>query len=221
MFPTGHDLLLLSAGVESATLLYQLRERPLQPVFIDYGQRAAQQEWHHASALCETLALPLKRFDLGAIGDAFRAEQTHKLHVPVPHRNLFILSLAVSFAAQQEASRIYIALNREDSTQHASASPGFLAQFNALTACLSPSAPGQNGTGATPATIRIQAPLADQSKAQIIRRGQALGLDYRFTYSCLLGHRQHCGGCPQCLHRQRAFAEAGVAEPEDFYRTRA
>lgn len=200
--------------MESATLLYQLHDQAIQPVFIDYGQRAAEQEWQHAQGLCETLALPLKHFDLASIGAAFRAEQTHKLHVPIPHRNLFILALAVSFATQRHATDIYIALNREDTTSHASASPGFLAQFNALTTQLA-------AAGKPEPAIRVRAPLAGYTKAEIIGQGLALGLDYRRTYSCLLGHARHCGGCPQCLHRRRAFAESGAIEPPDFYRNKA
>ena len=55
-------------------------------------------------------------------------------------------------------------------------------------------------------------------KSEVVRRGATLGVDFDTTYSCLLGYPVHCGRCPQCRKRRMAFTEAGVAEPEGFYR---
>lgn len=198
------ELLLLSAGVESATLLHLLRERPLTALCVDYGQRAAAQELRHAQGLCERLDVPLRALPAACLGDAFRLDQSRKLHVPLPHRNLVLLAVAVSYAAQVGATRIHLAINRDDAEQHPSASQHFIAAFRA--------------TAETLAGPRIEAPLIDADKAEVVRRGAALGVDYTATYSCLLGYPRHCGSCPQCLSRRAAFARAGVVEPPDFYR---
>lgn len=197
------ELLLLSGGVESTTLLYQLRERSLHALSIDYGQRAAAREHADAKWHCERLGVPLTRLRLPQAGAAFRAGQSRKLHVPIPHRNLFILSLAFAFAAQHGAARIHLSLNREDTETHPSAAPGFIEAFNAMVATLEP--------------IAVHTPLAGLSKAQVVALGSTLGVDFQHTYSCLLGHARHCGGCPQCRSRRTAFAAAGVPEPPGFY----
>lgn len=204
MHESHTELLLLSAGVESATLLYQLRERPLAALCVDYGQRAAAQELRHAERLCGRLGVPLQALPASCLGQAFRAGQSRKLHVPLPHRNLVLLAVAVSYAAQAGAGRIYLAANRDDAEEHASASAGFLEAFRASAAALG---------GA-----RIETPLIAHDKAEVVRRGAELGVDFAATYSCLLGYPRHCGSCPQCRARRAAFARAGVAEPPDFYR---
>ena len=197
------DIVLLSAGVESTTLLYTLREREPLALCIDYGQRAAEREYEYARVHCERLGLRLRHFDIGTAGSAFRAGQSRKLHVPIPHRNLFILSLSLCFAAQQGAARTWIALNREDAAAHASASAEFLAQLNRLAATLG--------------AVRVEAPLLGYSKADVIQLGRAQGVDFALTYSCLLGRARHCGSCPQCQSRRRAFEAADSPEPAGFY----
>ena len=198
------QLILLSGGVESATLLWMeaARGRP-QAVFADYGQRAARREQQAAEAQCAALGLALKVLDLASLGASFRAGQSKQMHVPLPHRNLVILSIALSYATQIGADSVFLALNREDTEAYPSATPAFIEHFQALA----------NTLGG----ICIRTPLNDITKAEIIRQGQALGLDYSSTYSCLLGYDRHCGRCPQCLKRQAAFAEAGVPERPGFY----
>lgn len=198
------ELLLLSGGVESSTLLYLLQERPLTALHVDYGQRAADEELRHAEALCSRLGVPLRTLAAPCLGDAFREGQSRKLHVPLPHRNLVLLSVAVSYAAQTGSQRLYLAVNRDDAGQHPSASGDFLGHFRATVRSLG--------------GPRIDTPLVDADKAEVVRRGAAVGVDFAATYSCLLGHPRHCGGCPQCHSRRAAFAQAGVPEAPDFYR---
>lgn len=201
-------LLLLSGGIESTTLLHGLRHKldswALRALFIDYGQRAARPEFEAAAHHARTLEIVLDRLDMAAVGVAFRARQTHKLHVPLPQRNLVALSLGFSFAETIGASSLYLALNREDTVAYASASVDFVADFKRLARRLAP--------------ITLETPLIDKSKADIVRVGIDLGIDYARTYSCLLGYARHCGRCPQCRKRREAFATANQAEPQGFYR---
>jgi 7-cyano-7-deazaguanine synthase len=126
------------------------------------------------------------------------------MHVPLPHRNLVALSVGLSYATQLGASRLLLALNREDTQSYPSASETFIEKFQAMAAVLG--------------DIELAVPLCNDTKAQIIRQGHLLGVDYSHTYSCLLGHVQHCGHCPQCLHRRAAFRQAEIQEPDGFYR---
>lgn len=199
------DVILLSGGIESSTLLHiQHIQKQLQPVFIDYGQRAGKEEYRAALHQSTLLGLTLKKLDMAQTGHDFREGQSKKLHVPLPHRNLIALSLGLSYATQIGAERILLALNLEDTQSYPSASSAFIDSFQAMANVLG--------------NIEIATPLASTSKAQIIRHGIALGVDYTHTYSCLLGYPLHCGHCPQCLHRREAFSQAGEQEPVGIYR---
>jgi 7-cyano-7-deazaguanine synthase len=198
------SVLLLSGGIESSTLLHDQGGEDLRAVFIDYGQRAARQERRAVTVQCVRVHAHLTILDMAAVGGAFRAGQTQKWHVPLPHRNLVALSLGLSYAAQVAASRLYLAVNREDTLAYASASRPFLERFQRLAQTLG--------------DIELATPYIGLTKADVIRRGRALGIDYALTYSCLLGRARHCGRCPQCLKRRAAFADAGMAERTRFYR---
>lgn len=205
--PSGpkRSLVLLSGGIESSTLLH-LEARRGNPIalFIDYGQRAARPELVSAQSQCDATGAPLRTLDLKSMGDEFRSDQTHKLHVPLPHRNLVILGLSVSLAAQSGISDIHIALNREDRDAYSSASDAFIRQFRALSHTLG--------------EFEIHTPLASLNKAQVIGRGLEIGIDYARTYSCLLGYPIQCGACPQCQKRRAAFATLGMPDPAGFKR---
>ncbi len=205
MDPASPTVCLLSGGIESTTLLHRLARRgQVAPLFIDYGQRAAAQEWRAASWQCARLGLEPVRLDMAAVGEAFRAGQSQRFHVPLPHRNLVALSLGLSYGSQIGAARIAIALNRDDLHAYPSAAPGFLQAFGDMAASLEP--------------IELVTPLAALSKAQVVAEGIALGVDFAQTYSCLLGHALHCGRCPQCEKRRAAFAAVGSPEADTAYR---
>lgn len=200
------SILLLSGGVESATLLHQLAQggEQVQGLFLDYGQRGAGEERRAAESQCEPLGVELVVLDLARVGATFRRGQERKAHVPLPHRNLVALSLGLSYAANLGAKRLYLAANRDDARDYPSSSHSFLAQFRLLAGLL----------GET----ELRTPYLDLSKTEVVRRGRTLGVDFDSTYSCLLGYPVHCGRCPQCVKRRAAFGEAGVEEPARFYR---
>jgi 7-cyano-7-deazaguanine synthase len=200
------SVLLLSGGIDSATLLHQLAAdgEPVQALFIDYAQRAAAQERAAAHAQCGELGVELVPLELGNLGEIFRRGQDRKLHVPIPHRNLVALSIGLSYAANLGARKLYLALNLDDTADYASASHAFLAQFRLICGLLG--------------DVRLATPLVSLAKREVIQRGAALGVDYAIAYSCLLGYPMHCGRCPQCRKRREAFRQAGIDEPAAFYR---
>ena len=200
------EIILLSGGIESSTLLHILHHQTeMHAVFVDYGQRAAAQEHAAALAQCAALGLTLIKLDMSLVGGAFRAGQSKKLHVPIPHRNLIVLSLAISYAAQLNIKRVNLAVNLEDTLAYPSASQKFLDHFRSVAQSLG--------------DFELATPLSTLSKTNIIKRGGRIGVDYLQTYSCLLGYKKHCGFCPQCQHRRNAFTSAGIAEPESFYKS--
>jgi 7-cyano-7-deazaguanine synthase len=200
------SVLLLSGGIESTTLLAQLADagEPVQALFIDYGQRGAAEERRAAETHCGRLGVELVALDLARVGATFRRGQERKHHVPLPHRNLVALSLGLSYATNLGAKRLYLAANRDDATEQPSSSHAFLAQFRLMCGLLG--------------DVELRAPYLDLTKADVIRRGVELGVDYDSTYSCLLGYPVHCGRCPQCVKRREAFRAAGLEEPVGFYR---
>lgn len=200
MNPEPTSLVLLSGGIESLTALHLERYRsPTRALFVDYGQRAAGRERACAQAQCHALGLPLATLELATLGETFRRGHAWQAHMPLPHRNLVLLGLAFSYAADRGAKRLCLALNRDDTEAYASASTPFVEAFRTLAATLD--------------DIEIATPLAQWSKTEVIRQGLALGVDYALSYSCLLGRPTPCGSCPQCEKRRLAFAEAGCADP--------
>ena len=200
MNPEPASLVLLSGGIESLTLLHlERRGGATQALFVDYGQRAALRERACALAQCRELDVPLATFELATLGETFRRGHTWRAHVPLPHRNLALLGLAFSYAADRGLRRLCLALNQDDTLAYASASTPFVDAFRTLSATLD--------------DIEISTPLLHWSKSEVIRQGLALGVDYALSYSCLLGRPIPCGSCPQCEKRRLAFAEIGCVDP--------
>lgn len=196
---------LLSGGIESTTVLHRrTRSEAVAAVFVDYGQRGAAQEYAACEHQCRFLSLPLQRLDMAGVGEAFRGGRERRLHVPIPHRNLLVLSLGLSFAAERGARRLALAVNRDDVSAYPSASTPFLERFQAMADTL--------------ADIELVTPLLDLDKAQVVALGAELGVDFAHTYSCLLGYELHCGACPQCEKRRAAFRRAGIADPTVYRR---
>lgn len=200
---TIEAVLLLSGGIESSTLLHERHSERLTALFVDYGQRAARMEEKAARAQCAAVGVPLVAIDGSDLGRALNTVRPVRFHVPLPQRNLFGLAVGINWAAALGAQRLYLGVNAEDHLSDPSAAATFLEPFGHLMETL--------------AGVRVETPLRAYSKAGILRQGLAIGLDYASTYSCLRGHRRHCGKCPQCLKRRQAAQAASLSEPEEFY----
>ncbi len=127
----------------------------------------------------------------------------------VPARNTVFLSLALGFAEVVGAADLFIGVNAVDYSGYPDCRPEFIASFERL-ANLATKA-GVEGQ----LRFRVHTPLVHLAKADIIRRGLALGVDYGLTHSCYDpdSEGRACGQCDSCLLRQKGFAEAGVADP--------
>ena len=210
-------LLLCSGGVESAVLVAQIlaAKRTPVPLFADYAQRGAKCERRAARAVCASFESvpPPQELDLHAEGARFQA--LNRLHVPLPHRNLVLLSLALSWASTHGCTQLAIGLNRDDfakdeefaaagSVRYTTGTLAFVERFTELASVVAPD-------------VEVVLPQAELSKARVVRLGMRLGVPLELTYSCMRGRERHCGNCLQCRARRGAFAEAGVVEAAGVY----
>lgn len=222
--PTQRAVVLLSGGLDSATVLAQARAQGYEcyALSFDYGQR------HHCEleaatriaeqmgvVLHRTITLDLRQFGGSALTDAaIDVPVAGGAGIPVtyvPARNTIFLSLALGWAEVIEAQDIFIGVNAVDYSGYPDCRPEFIAAFTAL-ANLATKA----GVEGNP--VRINTPLIDLSKAEIIQLGTSLGVNYAQTLSCYnpdpLG--RGCGVCDSCQLRRQGFLEAGVADPTRY-----
>lgn len=200
------SLVLFSGGVDSSTLLAgEVKEGfDVVPVHINYGQRGARMERRSCEAQTRAAGVTLESLDASALGTGFRERAKKDRDVPFPHRNLVILSIALSYAHERHCTRICLSINRDDTEDHPASTVGFIESFRAMAATLDK-------------RFEIATPLIALGKHEVVRLGASLGVDFSKTYSCLVGSEQHCGTCAQCTARKRAFSLADIPEPEGWY----
>lgn len=216
-------VVLLSGGLDSYTAAAVAREEgyTLYALTVRYGQvhaREIEAARRVAAALGVARHLELS-VDLSAIGGSAltgegaipKDRPLEKSTIPptyVPARNTVLLALALAWAEVVGAEAIVIGVNAIDYSGYPDCRPAFLDAFERVAAL---------GTrvGVEGRRIRILAPLVRLSKAEIIRRGVALGLDYGLTHSCYDPDPSGapCGRCDSCRLRAKGFAEAGLADP--------
>ncbi|HEY5677331.1 MAG TPA: 7-cyano-7-deazaguanine synthase QueC [Myxococcales bacterium] len=215
-------VVLFSGGLDSSTCLAIAREDGFSPhaLSVRYGQRH-QHELAAAERVARALGAPLKivSLDLRAIGGS---ALTGELEVPkdapigqgipvtyVPARNTVLLALALGYAETLDAQDLYLGVNAIDYSGYPDCRPAFVDAFEKL-ANLATAAAVEGR-----ARYRVHAPLLQLSKAQIVRRGAALGVPFALTHSCYDPDLQGraCGRCDSCRLRAQGFVEAGVPDP--------
>ena len=216
-------VVLLSGGLDSYTAAAIAKSQgfELHALTILYGQRhlceiESARRVARALAIARHLEFPI---DLRAIGGSSLTSDTavprdrdlSATDIPstyVPARNTIFLSLALAWAEVLEVSDIFIGINALDYSGYPDCRPEFIRAFETL-ATLATRA------GVEGARLTIHTPLIQLSKADIIRRGLSLGLDYGLTHSCYDPETdgRPCGRCDSCVLRAKGFAEAGVADP--------
>jgi len=220
-------IVLLSGGLDSATALAFAIEKGYDVVALtfDYGQKH-KRELESARKIArhfkvkEHIVVPL------SLGKLLRSSLTQKgLEMPegrsdeeisegipstyVPARNLIFLSIATSIAESRGAGHVYIAVNAVDFSGYPDCTPYFIAALQ-RTINVGTKA-GKEGEG-----IRLEAPLINLSKAQIIRKAMRLKVPIELTWSCYKGGKHACGKCDSCRLRLKGFSQAGVKEPLEY-----
>jgi len=217
-------VILLSGGLDSATTLAVARAEgyACHCLSLDYGQRhraellAAQRVAASLGAVEQrTAKLDLTMFGGSALTDAGIAVPTQPGEgIPityVPARNTIMLSLALAWAEVLGSGDIFIGANAVDYSGYPDCRQEYLAAFEAMANLATKAAvEGQR--------LNIHAPLVDLSKADIIRRGLSLGVDYSLTVSCYQADDEGraCGVCDSCRLRRAGFKQAGVADPTQY-----
>jgi 7-cyano-7-deazaguanine synthase len=217
-------VVLVSGGLDSATALAAARAdgHDCYALSFDYGQRHRSELAAAARVAAALGALEHRtmRIDTAGIGGSALTDET--IAVPetptdgipvtyVPARNTVFLALALGWAEVLEAAAIYIGVNAVDYSGYPDCRPEYVAAFQAM-ADLATRA-GVEGHG-----CRIETPLIDLTKAEIIRLGIRLGVDYALTVSCYQadGEGRACGRCDSCRLRRAGFEAAGVPDPTRY-----
>jgi 7-cyano-7-deazaguanine synthase len=218
------SVVLLSGGLDSATALGVARARgdECHTLSFDYGQRhrAELAAARRVSVSLHAAAHREMRVSLDAFGGSALTDKN--IAVPeqggagipityVPARNTVFLSLGLALAEVVEADKIVIGVNFIDFAGYPDCRPEYIAAFQSLARLATKrSVEGH--------TLTIDAPLISLSKADIIRRGRDLGLDYSLTVSCYQADDEGraCGRCDSCRLRREGFASAGLPDPTRY-----
>jgi 7-cyano-7-deazaguanine synthase len=214
-------VILLSGGVDSATLLAYVKQR-LEVEYIValsfvYGQKHSKEldcaKWQAEAAH----VADHRTLDISFYGDLTRggsALTDGDIEVPdlkdvkpddrmqpltyVPNRNMVFLSLAAAFAEAQGITDVFYGAQAQDEYGYWDCSQDFVKRMNDV---LSLNRKGK---------VKVRAPLAGMSKTEVVKIGLELGVDYDHTWTCYRGGAEPCGTCPSCVERIRAFTDAGA-----------
>jgi 7-cyano-7-deazaguanine synthase len=218
-------VVLLSGGLDSATVLAMAREAGYDCycLSIDYGQRH-RAELAAAARVARALGAREHRvttLDLAAFGGSALTDT--RIAVPisgigtgipvtyVPARNTIMLSLSLAWAEVLGARDIFFGANAVDYSGYPDCRPAYMRAFETM-ANLATKAAVEG------AKLTLHTPIIDLKKADIIRRGSALGIDYALTVSCYQADQdgRACGVCDSCRLRKAGFASAGIADPTRY-----
>ena len=216
--------MLLSGGLDSATVLALAREQGLAcyTLSFDYGQRhrAELEAASHISKQLGAVEHRMMEIPIGALGGSALTDAG--IDIPenggdgipvtyVPARNTVFLSLALAWAEVLGAEWIFIGVNAVDYSGYPDCRPEFIEAFQSLAGLAT-----KQGVEGRPVTIA--APLVALTKAQIIERGTALGVDYAQTVSCYSADddAMACGRCDACRFRRQGFIDAGIDDPTRY-----
>jgi len=226
----NRSIVLLSGGLDSATVLAYAISKGYKPVAIsfDYGQRHGK-ELESGKRICDHFGVERKvvNFNMRQIGGSSLTSEmdveTRNIDelsksIPtsyVPARNTIFLSIASAYAEVLDARTIFIGANAVDYSGYPDCRPEF---FNTMEDAIN------LGTKLGQDTrIRISVPLQYLTKGEIIKMGMKLGVPYELTHSCYRGEDEACGECDSCLLRLKGFMESGYRDPvkykkyPDFY----
>lgn len=228
-------VVLLSGGLDSTTLSYLAakRSKPYSKnrVFtltFDYGQRHKKEliSARRISKLVGAVSHKIVKFDLTLWGGSSLTDKNKKVpknrmvvsslrkkviieSIPntyVPARNTIFLSFALAFSEAIRADEIYIGVNSIDYSGYIDCRKAFIKQFQNLIKVATVS-------GVQGKVIKIKTPLINLSKAQIVKLGKRLGVNWGITWSCYLGGKLACGLCDSCQLRLKGFSLAGIKDP--------
>lgn len=205
------SLIVLSGGLDSTTMLYEYSERIALAVTFHYGSNHNDRELVFAQLHCERLGIPHMVVRLPFIKQFFRSsllegadaipegnyDEENMKSTVVPFRNGIMLSIAAGLAENNSLQYIMLANHAGDHTIYPDCRPAFVEAMSQAT-----KAGTWNG-------VELLTPYTNITKADIVRRGMKLGINYDETWSCYKGEEKPCGVCGTCREREEALRDAG------------
>lgn len=209
------NVVLVSGGVDSAVTLAEAAETgDVTSLHFSYGQHTMKKEKECAQRLASHYEADHIELDLTDVFKEFRAGLTGDTDLSqhysddgvatsyVPMRNTIFLSIAAAVAEDRGASFLWYGPNAEDRRGYADCRDEYA---DAMETALS--------LGTDRRDFEVKRPVVDLDKPEVIRRGDALGVPFRYTWSCYQAGDSPCGECASCEERRRGFREAGVTDP--------
>lgn len=208
------SVLIVSGGMDSITLLYDMQDRIALGISFDYGSKHNSREIPFARLHCQRLGIPHVTIPLSFMADYFKSsllkggeeipegsyDEENMKSTVVPFRNGIMLSIAAGLAESNGLKNVMMANHGGDHTIYPDCRPGFVSAMDEAI---------RHGTYAD---VRLVAPYTNITKTDIALRGKALGIDYSETWSCYKGGLHHCGRCGTCTERREALAAAGIQD---------
>ncbi len=208
------SVIVVSGGMDSVTLLYEKKDEIALGISFDYGSNHNHNELPLAALHCQRLGIAHMVIPLGFMHQYFKSsllesgesipdgsyDEENMKSTVVPFRNGVMLAVAAGIAESNGLTKVLIANHGGDHTIYPDCRPEFIAAMDAAV------------EAGTFARVRVVAPYTNISKADIARRGRALGIDYAETWSCYKGGHVHCGTCGTCVERKEALREAGIED---------
>lgn len=208
------SVIVVSGGMDSVTLLYEKKDEIALGISFDYGSNHNHNELPLAALHCQRLGIAHVVVPLDFMHQYFKSsllesgdsipdgsyDEENMKSTVVPFRNGVMLAVAAGIAESNGLTKVLIANHGGDHTIYPDCRPEFIAAMDAAV------------EAGTFARVRVVAPYTNISKADIARRGRALGIDYAETWSCYKGGHVHCGTCGTCVERKEALREAGIED---------
>ena len=214
------SVIVVSGGMDSVTLLYEKKDEIALGISFDYGSNHNHNELPLAALHCQRLGIAHVVIPLGFMHQYFKSsllesganipdgsyDEDNMKSTVVPFRNGVMLAVAAGIAESNGLTKVLIANHGGDHTIYPDCRPEFIAAMDAAV------------EAGTFARVRVVAPYTNISKADIARRGRALGIGYAETWSCYKGGDVHCGTCGTCVERKEALREAGITDNTKYER---
>lgn len=212
---------LLSGGMDSTTLVYDIKSRGYEvyPISFNYGQKQSK-ELDKAVETCRRLRLVHKIFDIRVLGEVAPSSLTRDdIEIPkghyeeesmkqtvVPNRNMVLLALATSYAIGIKADSVWYGAHGGDHAIYPDCRPAFMEAMSGVIGLCDWS------------VVELKVPYLLWDKEKILRKGLELGVDYSLTLTCYEGRDLACGECGSCQERLEAFKKVGVEDPIKYRR---